>query len=436
MSTITVRCNACGNTAEESLQRFASFNKPRCAACKSHDLDLVTTAAESEPCSQCRSNDMCPECGANITPHDGGEPGRHDIGCSHASPGVEKAYREGSRTAAYSAPGYYILRGRAPYAGPYATITLAQDSIRPGDDGIEYLDDPRVDGRGDMKPFLDPEGYQGAPRLIPAPLEVQRLSRRRTAAGDDLHECDTCGEPIYKDHGDWTHSDPTRDREHYPEPKTAGRRTSDRGTLGEHPDEEHVVLLPGDPPKPVYRASSWGECAAWVNKHGHGDRAHIVPASSPMVKETRKKYQALQSRERKIAGLVAGIRATNPSLSEEQARHVAISTLGHQKTSNWSTGHNMPGYSPDPDSVWITDDWESARSSLLEDLDRAADQMSMGPDLPDEIFDAYNEAIEEVKAATSGEPIYVTVPTSDSEHDLGEAYWLSETDEEPEEDEF
>lgn len=33
-----------------------------------------------------RPADTCPACHANLTPHDGGEPGRHDTGCPHARP--------------------------------------------------------------------------------------------------------------------------------------------------------------------------------------------------------------------------------------------------------------------------------------------------------------------------------------------------------------
>jgi hypothetical protein len=53
-------------------------------------------------------------------------------------------------------------------------------------------------------------------------------------------------------------------------------------------------------------------------------------------------------------------------------------------TKNFVVGHNMPGYLPESDP-WITDDWESARDSLLEDMDRHADSLADFPSSEDHL---------------------------------------------------
>jgi hypothetical protein len=82
----------------------------------------------------------------------------------------------------------------------------------------------------------------------------------------------------------------------------------------------------------------------------------------------------------------------------------------------------MPGYLPESD-VWITADWESARASLADDLARISDDESNS----DDEFKQAVEAIGELAELKPGSEFLAYVGNS--------AYWLSFTDEEPDEDE-
>lgn len=87
---------------------------------------------------------------------------------------------------------------------------------------------------------------------------------------------------------------------------------------------------------------------------------------------------------------------------------------------NYVVGHNMPGYLPESDP-WITSDWESARDSLLEDMDRHADSLA---DFEDDVTE---RAMDDLRKAPAGTEWGWTVGNT--------AYWLSFTDEEVSEDE-
>lgn len=99
-------------------------------------------------------------------------------------------------------------------------------------------------------------------------------------------------------------------------------------------------------------------------------------------------------------------------------------------TTNYVVGHNMPGYLPESDP-WITTDWETARDALLEDMERHADSLT---DLPDvrsgddlDELDDLERAIDDLHKAPVGTEWGWTVGNT--------AYWLSFTDEQPDEEE-
>ena len=95
---------------------------------------------------------------------------------------------------------------------------------------------------------------------------------------------------------------------------------------------------------------------------------------------------------------------------------------------NYAVGHNMAGYMPEAD-VWVTDDLETAKQSLIDDLDRWADGVAMGPeDDRDADLDEIDEAIEEIKTWTGEGLVYINYRSGLM------AYWINETDEEPEDD--
>lgn len=98
---------------------------------------------------------------------------------------------------------------------------------------------------------------------------------------------------------------------------------------------------------------------------------------------------------------------------------------------NYAVGHNTPGYSPESD-VWVTEDYDSAKRALIDDLERHADWLDeIG--LHDQAEEVSAEC-EDLNLASVGTEWSTTVPSSDSEHDLGLSFWLNVTEEEPEED--
>jgi hypothetical protein len=95
------------------------------------------------------------------------------------------------------------------------------------------------------------------------------------------------------------------------------------------------------------------------------------------------------------------------------------------KRRNWAVGNNMPGYMPEGE-VWITSDWEAARDSLIDDLQRAADSDSM--DLDRDVSD-YESAIAELRAIAPNTE--ATVYAGDPQN----AYFLNATDQAADDDE-
>jgi hypothetical protein len=98
---------------------------------------------------------------------------------------------------------------------------------------------------------------------------------------------------------------------------------------------------------------------------------------------------------------------------------------------NYAVGRNIPGYLSEGD-VYVTGDYESAKAALIEDLDRYGDEL-YERGLSDAADEA-SELMEDVNLLSPGNEWYAVLPTSDSPHDLGLAFWLSQTDEEPAED--
>lgn len=92
---------------------------------------------------------------------------------------------------------------------------------------------------------------------------------------------------------------------------------------------------------------------------------------------------------------------------------------------NWVVGYNMPGYLPENDP-WVTDDWESARDALVDELERDA-EFAVEPGGEGIDVTLYNDAIAELKALESGQEWATTIGNL--------AYWLNATDQEPEDDE-
>ncbi len=92
--------------------------------------------------------------------------------------------------------------------------------------------------------------------------------------------------------------------------------------------------------------------------------------------------------------------------------------------SNYVVGHNMPGYLPESDP-WITDDWGTARAALKEDMERHADSLADFEEDGDELTDL-ERAIDDLGTAPAGTEWGWTVGNT--------AYWLSLTDESPDEE--
>lgn len=57
---------------------------------------------------------------------------------------------------------------------------------------------------------------------------------------------------------------------------------------------------------------------------------------------------------------------------------------------NYAAGWNMGGYSPDPDNIHITDDWQSAVTYLADTIDRWWDQdYDSGSETPEQVDGRY-----------------------------------------------
>lgn len=92
--------------------------------------------------------------------------------------------------------------------------------------------------------------------------------------------------------------------------------------------------------------------------------------------------------------------------------------MNTQQKTYYAVGHNLVGYLPESD-VWITDDWDSAKGALIEDMLFAADGCE-----EDEAEQLINEA-EDLNLSNGPEWGTIIGYTS---------WWVNLTDEAPEED--
>lgn len=128
--------------------------------------------------------------------------------------------------------------------------------------------------------------------------------------------------------------------------------------------------------------------------------------------------------------------------------------------SNYVAGWNMASYSPDPDNLWITDDFGAAVDYLRETVARWQDQDYMGVvcdcpchddgpntsdhnsitcvcadlddiDSPDDIDARYSAALEDLDSPGEG-PAFHTVVYDRNGYLY--AFWVAPTDETPEDD--
>ena len=93
---------------------------------------------------------------------------------------------------------------------------------------------------------------------------------------------------------------------------------------------------------------------------------------------------------------------------------------------NYAVGHNVAGYMPEAD-VYVTDEFVNAKSALIYDLLFAADYAET-----DEIGNCLALAAEEVNLWNGPDCLYVSM--IDSEHCIPTAWWITETDEMPEDE--
>ena len=97
---------------------------------------------------------------------------------------------------------------------------------------------------------------------------------------------------------------------------------------------------------------------------------------------------------------------------------------------HYHVSRNIVGYLPESeDGSYPFDDWESARDSLADDIDRWAEGLYYENEgtLPDDSIMAvrYDDAIKEVRAIPGPDvEIDIFLPSSDSEHALDVHFWL------------
>ena len=101
----------------------------------------------------------------------------------------------------------------------------------------------------------------------------------------------------------------------------------------------------------------------------------------------------------------------------------------------WILGHNVPGYSPDTDNIYLVDGILYAVEALIDEVSRVVDTLDStrfdveGFDVPS-AGDHYNQAdLERHLRIVIGDmvdsgaaSVYMTEP--DREHDLGVIYWM------------
>lgn len=88
----------------------------------------------------------------------------------------------------------------------------------------------------------------------------------------------------------------------------------------------------------------------------------------------------------------------------------------------YTVGSNVPGYLPDMQTFEHFESFNDARLYLFDSLERAyEDFCEMGETL---ICEIYEKTIEDLLYMYPDAPIELTVPGSNSLHDLGMVYWI------------
>lgn len=104
----------------------------------------------------------------------------------------------------------------------------------------------------------------------------------------------------------------------------------------------------------------------------------------------------------------------------------------------YAVGHNMPGYLPESD-VWVTDDHDAAKRSLIDDMERDADHYcdvaaSIVDDDPTEA-ERLRTLADEISAAQ--QDLNLISAGSEWGEIIGNvSYWLNVTEEAPSDDDF
>lgn len=95
---------------------------------------------------------------------------------------------------------------------------------------------------------------------------------------------------------------------------------------------------------------------------------------------------------------------------------------------NWVAGWNMAGYAPDPDNLYVTDDWDRAVSYLAETIEHWWDGDYMVTEGDDDIDSHYIDAHTELHNASTPRPLSVAVTDLRGYMTF---LWIEPTDEEP-----
>lgn len=95
------------------------------------------------------------------------------------------------------------------------------------------------------------------------------------------------------------------------------------------------------------------------------------------------------------------------------------------QATHYHAGHNIPGYLPMDDEPYAYSTFADAKTSIIDDLDRAGDHYYAAGEDEDErgLGDDYSAAMEELNL-NNGPEWDTYLPTSTSEHDLGEHWWI------------
>ena len=86
----------------------------------------------------------------------------------------------------------------------------------------------------------------------------------------------------------------------------------------------------------------------------------------------------------------------------------------------YAVGSNVPGYAPEADAI-LVESLEEATHALSDELERHLDFLADAYGVDSEVFDsAYQLAV----IARRNIEFDVTLPASDSAHDLGRVFWI------------